>query len=97
MDPSVIRSPIFLAENSLICGDCSGSQESEFRSQNGNTGDVDELRRLLEEVSKLLEAYSRAILNSDSCLPEYSPFANVFDNGPFDRRRIPCSWVPLQR
>ena len=29
-------------------------------------GDVDELRRLLEEVSKRLEAYSRAILNSDS-------------------------------
>ena len=29
-------------------------------------GDVDEWRRLLEEVSKLLEAYSRAILNSDS-------------------------------
>ena len=29
-------------------------------------GDVDELRRLLEEVSKLLETYSRAILNSDS-------------------------------
>ena len=29
-------------------------------------GDVDELRRLLEEFSKLLEAYSRAILNSDS-------------------------------
>ena len=29
-------------------------------------GDVDEWHRLLEEVSKLLEAYSRAILNSDS-------------------------------
>jgi four helix bundle protein len=29
-------------------------------------GDVAELRRLLEEVSKLLEAYLRAILNSDS-------------------------------
>ena len=50
----------------LIYGDCSGSQETEFRSQNGNTGDVDELRRLLEEVSKRLEAYSRAILISDS-------------------------------
>ena len=45
---------------------CSGSQETEFRSQNGNSGDVDELRRLLEEISKLLEAYSQAILNSDS-------------------------------
>ena len=50
----------------IIHGNCSGSQETEFRSQNGNTGDVDELRRLLEEISKLLEAYSRAILNSDS-------------------------------
>ena len=29
-------------------------------------GDVAELRRLLEEVSKRLEAYSRAIVNSDS-------------------------------
>ena len=29
-------------------------------------GDVSELRTLLEEVSKLLEAYSQAILNSDS-------------------------------
>ncbi|MCX5908119.1 MAG: DUF4162 domain-containing protein, partial [Deltaproteobacteria bacterium] len=29
-------------------------------------GKVDELRRLLEEVSKLLAAYSRAIVNSDS-------------------------------
>ena len=28
--------------------------------------DVDEWRRLLEKLSKLLEAYSRAILNSDS-------------------------------
>jgi four helix bundle protein len=28
-------------------------------------GDVSELSRLLEEVSKLLEAYSQAILNSD--------------------------------
>ncbi|MCX5907595.1 MAG: hypothetical protein NTY64_10510, partial [Deltaproteobacteria bacterium] len=36
---------------------CSGSQETEFRSQNGNSGDVDELRRLLEEVSKLPAAY----------------------------------------
>ncbi|MCX5909897.1 MAG: hypothetical protein NTY64_22650, partial [Deltaproteobacteria bacterium] len=44
----------------------SGSQKSEFRSQNGNSGDVDELRRLLEEVSKLPAAYSRAIVNSDS-------------------------------
>jgi four helix bundle protein len=32
-------------------------------------GDIDDLRRLLEEVSKRLEAYSRTILNSDSCLP----------------------------
>ena len=32
-------------------------------------GDFDELRRLLEEVSKLLEAYSRSILTTDSCLP----------------------------
>jgi four helix bundle protein len=31
-------------------------------------GDVAESRRLLEEVSKLLESYSRAIRNSDSCL-----------------------------
>ncbi|MCX5906272.1 MAG: four helix bundle protein, partial [Deltaproteobacteria bacterium] len=30
-------------------------------------GDFDELRRLLEEVSKLLEAYSRSILTTDSC------------------------------
>ena len=29
-------------------------------------GDVSELSQLLEEVSKLLEAYSQAILNSDS-------------------------------
>ena len=29
-------------------------------------GDVSELSRLLEEVSKLLEAYSQAILDSDS-------------------------------
>ena len=29
-------------------------------------GDVSETSRLLEEVSKLLEAYSRSILNSDS-------------------------------
>ena len=29
-------------------------------------GDVSELRRLIEEISKLLEAYSQAILNSDS-------------------------------
>ena len=29
-------------------------------------GDVSELSPLLEEISKLLEAYSRAILNSDS-------------------------------
>ena len=29
-------------------------------------GDVDEWHRLLEEVSKLPAAYSRAILNSDS-------------------------------
>ncbi len=29
-------------------------------------GDVDEWHRLLEKISKLLEAYSRAILNSDS-------------------------------
>jgi four helix bundle protein len=29
-------------------------------------GDVSEARQLLEEVSKLLEAYSQAILNSDS-------------------------------
>ena len=33
-------------------------------------GDVSKLIRLLEEVSKLLEAYSQAILDSDSCLPE---------------------------
>jgi hypothetical protein len=32
----------------------------------GTTADVDELRRLPEEGSKRLEAYSRAILNSDS-------------------------------
>ena len=50
----------------IIHGNCSGSQETEFRSQNGNRGDVDELRRLLEEVSKLPAAYSRAIVNSDS-------------------------------
>ncbi|MBI2266179.1 MAG: hypothetical protein HYU64_13560 [Armatimonadetes bacterium] len=31
-------------------------------------GDVSELSQLLEEVSKLLEAYSQAILNSDSCI-----------------------------
>ena len=49
-----------------IFRDCSGIQETEFRSQNGNTGDVDEWHRLLEKVSKLLEACSRAILNSDS-------------------------------
>ena len=36
------------------------------RRQNGNSSDVDELRRLLEEVSKLPAAYSRAIVNSDS-------------------------------
>ena len=30
------------------------------------SGDVVELRSLLSEVSKLLEAYSKAILNSDS-------------------------------
>ena len=30
------------------------------------SGDVSELRRLIEEISKLLEAYSQAILNSDS-------------------------------
>ncbi len=29
-------------------------------------GDVSELSPLLEEISKLLEAYSQAILNSDS-------------------------------
>jgi hypothetical protein len=29
-------------------------------------GDISELGQLLEEVSKLLESYSRAILNSDS-------------------------------
>ena len=29
-------------------------------------GDVSELNQLLEEVSRLLEAYSRSILNSDS-------------------------------
>jgi four helix bundle protein len=29
-------------------------------------GDVSELSQLLEEISKLLEAYSQAILNSDS-------------------------------
>jgi four helix bundle protein len=29
-------------------------------------GDISELGRLLEEVSKLLEAYSQAILDSDS-------------------------------
>jgi len=29
-------------------------------------GDVFELSQLIEEVSKLLEAYSQAILNSDS-------------------------------
>ena len=28
-------------------------------------GDVSELRQMLEEVSKLLEAYSQAVLNSD--------------------------------
>ena len=33
-------------------------------------GDVSEVGLLLEEVSKLLEAYSRAVLDSDSCLPE---------------------------
>ena len=54
----------------IIHGNCSGSQETEFRSQNGNNDDVDELRRLLGGVSKLLEAYSRAILTPDSCLPE---------------------------
>jgi len=30
------------------------------------SGDVVELRSLLSEVSKLLEAYAKAILNSDS-------------------------------
>ena len=34
--------------------------------QDLNYGDVSELRTVLVEVSKLLEAYSRAILNSDS-------------------------------
>ena len=29
-------------------------------------GDVSELRQMIEEISKLLEAYSQAILNSDS-------------------------------
>jgi hypothetical protein len=29
-------------------------------------GDVSELNQLLEEVSKLLEAYSQVVLNSDS-------------------------------
>jgi four helix bundle protein len=33
-------------------------------------GDVSEFCRMIEEISKLLEAYSQAILNSDSCLPE---------------------------
>jgi hypothetical protein len=61
----------------VFAGNYSGSQESEFRSQNERTGedilakdldygDVAELRPLLEEVSKLLDAYLRAILNSDS-------------------------------
>ena len=45
----------------------SGSRKSEFRSQN-EYGDVSGSSQLLEEVSKLLEAYSRAILNSDSCI-----------------------------
>jgi len=31
-------------------------------------GDVSELMQLLEEISKLLEAYSRSILDSDSWL-----------------------------
>jgi len=38
------------------------SQNSEFRSQNSG------LMRLFEEVSKLLEAYSRSILDSGSWL-----------------------------
>jgi len=46
--------------------DCNylGSQKIEFRSQNEN-GDVSGSSQLLEEVSKLLEVYSQAILNSD--------------------------------
>jgi len=59
----------------------SGSQESEFRSQNPEVrmrtpearfedlvvecGDKSEFSQLLEEIGKLLEAYSQAILNSD--------------------------------
>jgi hypothetical protein len=68
---SVIRqvlfkeNPFFLTAGggSMFLSHCSGSQETEFRSPNGNNGDVDELRRLLEEVSKLPAAYSRAIMN----------------------------------
>ena len=35
-------------------------------AQDLNYGDISELSQLLDEVSKLLEAYSQAILNSDS-------------------------------
>ena len=58
------------------------AQEPEFRSQESGVrmrtpaatfedlgyGDVSELMQLLEEVSKLLEAYSRSILDSGSWL-----------------------------
>jgi len=67
---------------------CSGIQETEFRSRNEGmnhflfcllfsvffpllsdnpeNGNISESIRLIEETSKLLEAYMRAILNSDS-------------------------------
>src|SRR5665647_2902451 len=56
----------------------SGSQKSEFRSQNEDTSDgVSEPSQLLEYVSELLDVSSQAILDSeiltpDFCRPEHS-------------------------
>ena len=50
----------------LVVGSIEESRYYLILAEDLQYGDVDELRRLLEEVSKLPEAYSRAILNSDS-------------------------------